>query len=88
MRKVHKGGKAMATDKNRAGAQKVRKFQNVHHAKAKEEPRCRFHALIDKVWRLGFEHAVMAARPGPAWRHSKTLRSKVWRSGSGNYRGI
>ena len=56
----------MATDKSRAGPQKVRKLQNVYHAKAKEEPRCRFHALIDKVWRMDFlmEAWVRARRNG------------------------
>ena len=54
----------MATDKSLTGAQKVRKLQNVHHAKAKEEPRCRFHALIDKVWRMDFlMEAWVRARP-------------------------
>ena len=56
----------MATDKSLTGAQKVRKLQNVLHAKAKEEPRCRFHALIDKVWRMDFlmEAWVRARRNG------------------------
>ena len=66
LRMVQKGDKAMATDKNRAGAQKVRKLQNVHHAKAKEEPGCRFHALSDKMWRMDFlmEAWVRARRNG------------------------
>ncbi len=44
----------MATDKRLAGPEKVRKLQTVLHAKAKEEPERRFHALADKVWRMDF----------------------------------
>ena len=44
----------MATGKNRAGLQGVRKLQNILHAKAKEEPKRRFHALSDKMWRMDF----------------------------------
>ena len=44
----------MATGANLTGSYKVRKLQTVLHAKAKEEPDCRFHALIDKVWRMDF----------------------------------
>ena len=56
----------MATDKSLTGAQKVRKLQNVLHAKAKEEPGCRFHALSDKMWRMDFlmEAWVRARRNG------------------------
>ena len=48
------GGKAMATGKRLIGPEKVRQLQMVLHAKAKEEPGRRFHALIDKVWREDF----------------------------------
>ena len=44
----------MATGKRLTGPEKVRQLQTVLHAKAKEEPGRRFHALIDKVWREDF----------------------------------
>ena len=44
----------MPTGERLTGAQRVRKLQNTLHAKAKEEPERRFHALIDKVWREDF----------------------------------
>ena len=44
----------MTTDANLTGSERVRKLQTVLHAKAKEEPERRFHALIDKVWREDF----------------------------------
>ena len=44
----------MPTGERLTGAQRVRKLQNTLHAKAKEEPDRRFHALIDKVWREDF----------------------------------
>ena len=44
----------MATGKRLTGSEKVRQLQTVLHAKAKEEPDRRFHALIDKVWREDF----------------------------------
>ena len=44
----------MATGANLTVSYKVRKLQTVQHAKAKEEPDCRFHTLIDKVWRMDF----------------------------------
>ena len=47
-------GKGMTTGERLAGSEKVRKLQTVLHAKAKEEPDRRFHALIDKVWRGDF----------------------------------
>ena len=51
---MRKGGKAMTTGESLSGSVKVRKFQTVLHAKAKEEPDRRFHSLIDKVWREDF----------------------------------
>ena len=42
------------TGESLTGSEKVRKLQTVLHAKAKEEPDRRFHALIDKVWREDF----------------------------------
>ena len=44
----------MTTGENLAWSEKVRKLQTVLHAKTKEEPDRRFHALIDKVWREDF----------------------------------
>ena len=44
----------MITGEDLTGSEKVRKLQTVLHAKAKEEPDRRFHALIDKVWRADF----------------------------------
>ncbi len=41
----------MATDERLTGPARVRKLQTVLHAKAKEEPGRRFHALSDKMWR-------------------------------------
>ena len=42
---------------------KVPKLQTVLHAKGKEEPDRRFHALIDKVRRMDF---LMGLGPGSA----------------------
>ena len=44
----------MATGKSLTGLQGVQKLQNILHAKAKEEPKRRFHALSDKMWRMDF----------------------------------
>jgi len=44
----------VTTGESLTGSDKVRKLQTVLHAKAKEEPDRRFHALIDKVWREDF----------------------------------
>ena len=44
----------MITDKGLTGSEKVRRLQTVLHAKAKESPDHRFHALVDKVWRMDF----------------------------------
>ena len=44
----------MTTGESLRGSEKVRRLQTVLHAKAKEEPDRRFHALIDKVWREDF----------------------------------
>ena len=46
----------MTTGSCLTGSSKVRKFQTMLHAKAKEEPERRFHALADKVWRADFLH--------------------------------
>ena len=47
-------GEGVTTGESLTGSEKVRKLQTVLHAKAKEEPGRRFHALIDKVWREDF----------------------------------
>ncbi len=44
----------MATGDCLPGPDKVRRLQNVLHAKAKGEPEARFYTLIDKVWRMDF----------------------------------
>ena len=44
----------MTTGYHLTGSKKVRKLQTMLHAKAKEEPERRFHALADKVWRMDF----------------------------------
>ena len=44
----------MTTGQNLTGSQRVQKFRTMLHAKAKEEPDRRFHALVDKVWRMDF----------------------------------
>ena len=44
----------MTTGRNLTGSRGVQKLQTMLHAKAKEEPERRFHALIDKVWRMDF----------------------------------
>ncbi len=44
----------MTTGKRLTGSPGVRKLQTMLHVKAKEEPKRRFHALIDKVWRADF----------------------------------
>ena len=48
----------MTTGASLTGSVSVRKLQTVLHAKAKEEPDRRFHALVDKVWR---EDLLLAA---------------------------
>ena len=53
-RAKREGGKGMATGESLTGSQRVRRLQTVLHAKAKEEPGRRFHALCDKVWREDF----------------------------------
>ena len=51
----------MATGESLTGSQRVRNLQTVLHAKAKEEPERRFHALYDKVWRKDFLMEAWAA---------------------------
>ncbi|MCY4001728.1 MAG: hypothetical protein OXF84_13100 [Bacteroidetes bacterium] len=36
------------------GSKRVQRLQTILHEKAKEEPKRRFHALIDKVYRMDF----------------------------------
>ena len=58
----------MTTGASLTGSSSVRKLQTVLHAKAKEEPDRRFHALADKVWREDFLLAAweMVRRNGGA----------------------
>ena len=58
----------MTTGESLTGSASVRKLQTVLHAKAKEEPERRFHALADKVWRKDFLLAAwgMVRRNGGA----------------------
>ena len=58
----------MITGESLTGSANVRKLQTVLHAKAKEEPGRRFHALADKVWREDFLLAAwgMVRRNGGA----------------------
>ncbi len=58
----------MITGESLTGSSSVRKLQTVLHAKAKEEPGRRFHALADKVWREDFLLAAwgMVRRNGGA----------------------
>ena len=44
----------MTTDINLTGSDKVQRLQRILHAKAKEEPELRFHALYDKLYRADF----------------------------------
>ena len=53
-RAVRKGEQGVITGEDLTGSERVRKLQTVLHAKAKEEPDRRFHALIDKAWRADF----------------------------------
>ena len=56
----------MTTGKSLTGSTGVRKLQTMLHVKAKEEPKRRFHALIDKVWRADFlAEAWVRVRNGP-----------------------
>ncbi len=58
----------MTTGASLTGSVSVRRLQTVLHAKAKEEPGRRFHALVDKVWREDFLLAAwgMVRRNGGA----------------------
>lgn len=42
------------TGESLTGSEKVQRLQTILHEKAKEEPQLRFHALIDKVYRMDF----------------------------------
>ena len=56
----------MTTDERLTGSKKVWRLQTILHAKAKEDPNWRFHALADKVWRMDFlqEAWAMVRRNG------------------------
>ena len=47
-------GQGVTTGASLTGSERVQKLQTMLHAKAKEEPDRRFHALVDKVWREDF----------------------------------
>ena len=85
----------MTTGGSLTGSDKVRKLQTVLHAKAKEEPERRFHALIDKVWRMDFLNEAWARvrrNGGSAGVDGETIRGHRGAgrgpSGLGNCRGI
>ena len=44
----------MTTGDSLTGSESVQRFQTMLHAKAKDEPERRFHALADKMWRKDF----------------------------------
>jgi len=44
----------MITGEHLTGSERVQRLQTILHEKAKEEPKRRFHALIDKVYRMDF----------------------------------
>ena len=69
----------MATGASLTGSQRVRNLQTVLHAKAKEEPERRFHALYDKVWRKDFllEAWVMARRNGGRCSATTRMRRRI-----------
>ena len=84
----------MATGKRLTGPEKVRQLRTVLHAKAKEEPGRRFHALIDKVWREDFSPkptggcAAIAALPGWTERTSPISSRMARRIGDGRMLGL
>ena len=83
----------MITGESLTGSASVRKLQTVLHAKAKEEPGRRFHALVDKVWRTDFllaAWALVRRNGGAAGVDGVTVatsRRTEWSGGPGNCRG-
>ena len=83
----------MTTGGSLTGSDKVRKLQTVLHAKAKEEPERRFHALTDKVWRMDFLNEAWArvrrngGSAGLTGRHLRRSNFQDWSGGLGNCRG-
>ena len=83
----------MTTGASLTGSVSVRKLQTVLHAKAKEEPGRRFHALVDKAWREDFLLAAWGWSGATAERlewmvkWSGMSRRTEWSAGSGNCRG-
>ena len=79
----------MTTGESPSGSERVRKLRTILHAKAREEPDRRFHALADRVWRMDFlteARLRSAATAGPPGRHSDTVGRQAWNGGSGNCR--
>ena len=82
----------MTTGESPSGSERVRKLRNALHAKGREEPDRRFHALADRVWRMDFltearlRSAATAGPPGWTGRHSDTVGRQAWNGGSGSCR--
>ena len=78
----------MTTDGNLTGSDKVQRLQHILHAKAKEDPKLRFHALYDKVWREDFlieAYRQVRRSGGTAGVDGETflatLKNTEWRAG-------
>ena len=64
----------------------VQKLQTALHAKAKESPNFRFHALYDKVYRKDvLAYAFNAAKPTAGRRESTNRPSRTSKLTAGNY---
>ena len=82
----------MVTDASLTGSESVRDLQRVLHVKAKEDPKRRFHALCDKVWRKDFLFAAWqqvrrnggsAGVDGETFRDIGSARHKSMAGGTG-----
>ena len=54
-------GQGVTTGESPSGSERVRKLRNVLHAKGRQEPDRRSHALADRVWRMDFFTEAWAA---------------------------